>query len=238
MEFVCPTCRMRLDLTDIPPGAQFMCPGCSSKFFLPPQMGQAALTPSLGASAPTPPLSPPLPPLGAPDYAAPRRTSGMAIASMVLSIVGLLIYFLFPLLLVGVIFGFVSLSSIKRTPERLAGRGMALAGVIVGFVGITFWVGVAVFIAALGSASARPEAHNAAARMASANARIAEEVNFQNTRGDHGGRFADQLSDLLKWDRSLTNDQAVTFTFGACNHSGYTFTTTHANGDTSFLITN
>ena len=52
------------------------------------------------------------------------RTNVLAIVSLVVSIIGFTI--------IGIILGFVALSQIKKTGE--SGRGLAIAGVIVGFV--------------------------------------------------------------------------------------------------------
>jgi hypothetical protein len=60
----------------------------------------------------------------------PQTTNGLAIASMVLGILWL--YFIGSIL--AVIFGHVSLSQIKRTGQR--GRGMAIAGLVLGYIGI------------------------------------------------------------------------------------------------------
>jgi hypothetical protein len=63
----------------------------------------------------------------------------MAIASLVCSLFGWICLFIGALL--GVIFGFIALSQIKRTGQR--GRGMAIAGIVIGTVlivlGITLW---------------------------------------------------------------------------------------------------
>jgi len=56
----------------------------------------------------------------------PVSTSGWAIASLICSIVGV------PLL--GVIFGFIALNEISNSAGRIAGEGMAKAGIIIGFV--------------------------------------------------------------------------------------------------------
>jgi hypothetical protein len=56
----------------------------------------------------------------------PVSTSGWAIASLICSIVGI------PLL--GVIFGFIALNEISNSAGRIAGEGMAKAGIIIGFV--------------------------------------------------------------------------------------------------------
>jgi hypothetical protein len=77
----------------------------------------------------------------APVYGAPSggygavKTNTLAIVSLVSSLVGLLII---PLLgsIAGVVTGHMSLGQIKRTGEQ--GRGLALAGTIMGYVGLAF----------------------------------------------------------------------------------------------------
>jgi len=61
----------------------------------------------------------------------PQKTNGMAIGALVSS---------FFVSVLGIILGFVALSQIKKTGEN--GRGLALAGIIIGFVA----VGVTVLI--------------------------------------------------------------------------------------------
>jgi ABC-type microcin C transport system permease subunit YejE len=65
------------------------------------------------------------------QYVQVGRTSGLAIASMVLGIVW--IYWIGSIL--AVIFGHISLSQIRKD-ETLRGRGMAIAGLALGYVGI------------------------------------------------------------------------------------------------------
>ncbi len=63
------------------------------------------------------------------------KTSGMAIASLVCSLVGLLCcYFVLPVL--GIIFGFVAMNEINKSDGMIQGNGMAIAGLIIGFLGI------------------------------------------------------------------------------------------------------
>lgn len=74
-----------------------------------------------------------------PAYAyAPAKTNGLAIASMVLGILGILLFWFFGLgVLLGilaVVFGFIARGQIAR--EGHGGRGMALAGIITGFVAV------------------------------------------------------------------------------------------------------
>ena len=71
-------------------------------------------------------------------------TSGMAIASLVCSLAGILICGI-PAVL-GVIFGFVGLSQTKDGARR--GRGMAIAGLVVGIIVVLLWGALWVAVAA------------------------------------------------------------------------------------------
>jgi hypothetical protein len=80
-------------------------------------------------------------------YAAPRR-NGLGIAAMVLGIVAVVIPCFWVLQVPGVlavIFGAISLSQFKRSPERYTGRGMAIAGLVLGLVSIVILVLVLTF---------------------------------------------------------------------------------------------
>jgi VIT1/CCC1 family predicted Fe2+/Mn2+ transporter len=59
-------------------------------------------------------------------------TNGKAIASLVLSLLGLS--------LLGVIFGHIARSEIRRSNGSQSGDGLALAGLIIGWVGTSFWL--------------------------------------------------------------------------------------------------
>ena len=67
-------------------------------------------------------------------YAQPRTTNGLAIASMVLGILWL--YWIGSIL--ALVFGYVARDQIKRSGQ--AGDGMAIAGIVLGWVGIGFLV--------------------------------------------------------------------------------------------------
>ncbi len=104
----------------------------------PPVYGQPApgQPPAYGQSVPgQPPYSQPTTygqPYGSYQAAAPK-TAGMAIASLVTSLVGL---FCGITSFVGIILGFVSLSQIKKTGQK--GQGMAIAGIVIGVFGAIF----------------------------------------------------------------------------------------------------
>ena len=72
--------------------------------------------------------------------------SGVAIASMVCGIVSFcLCYFAVILSIPAVICGHLALSQIKNSPMPMAGRGMAIAGLVLGYIGITITLGVILF---------------------------------------------------------------------------------------------
>ena len=59
-------------------------------------------------------------------------TSGMAIGSLICG----LLFFIFPISIVAVILGHLSLSEIKKSAGRIQGHGLAVAGLVLGYVGI------------------------------------------------------------------------------------------------------
>lgn len=82
-------------------------------------------------------------PYGQPaGYYQPPGTNGMAIGSLVSSLVGFVLGWAFsPLflgMLVGIVLGHISLSQIKKTGEQ--GRGLAIGGLICGYVGTGIFV--------------------------------------------------------------------------------------------------
>ncbi|MGH9017982.1 MAG: DUF4190 domain-containing protein [Acidimicrobiales bacterium] len=62
----------------------------------------------------------------------PSPTNGFAVASLVCSIAGIIPFFFGVTCLLGIAFGFVGMSQVKHSHGAQRGRGMAMAGVIVG----------------------------------------------------------------------------------------------------------
>jgi uncharacterized protein DUF4190 len=96
--------------------------------------------------APPPPAPPPPAPGGYPGpdgtYSAPQqRTNGFAIASLVFGIIGGV--------LLALVFGYIALSQIRQSDGRQGGRGLALTGVVLGWV----WLGIVIIIVASNSGS-------------------------------------------------------------------------------------
>jgi|WetSurMetagenome_2_1015567.scaffolds.fasta_scaffold605978_2 uncharacterized membrane protein YvbJ len=64
------------------------------------------------------------------------RKSKLAVASLVLSIVGILIN---PCIVLAIIFGGIAISKTGKDPS-LSGRGMAIAGIVIGIIGAILWL--------------------------------------------------------------------------------------------------
>ena len=62
------------------------------------------------------------------------KTSGKSIASLIFGC----FFFLFPSSVVAIVLGHLSLSEIGKSAGRIKGRGMAIAGLILGYLGISF----------------------------------------------------------------------------------------------------
>jgi type IV pilus assembly protein PilA len=112
----CPRCAASLQ------DSVAFCPSCGS---------------SVGAYAAAPPLSPPSNPLNhgaSTAYAVAPATSGKAIASLVCGVLAYIIPFFLAIL--AIVFGHIALSDIKRSAGRLKGQGLAIAGLVLGYLGI------------------------------------------------------------------------------------------------------
>lgn len=94
---------------------------------------------------PPPPPYVPYPQYGYAPYAfpPPQPTNGLAIAAMIVGIVGVCS----PIAILGLVFGMIAKRQIEERGE--AGGGMATAGIVLGWIGvasIVFWVGYAVIM--------------------------------------------------------------------------------------------
>lgn len=153
--------------TNVPPVPPvYPAPGAAAPVTPPPAASPYGAAPAYGAPTPPPAAAPygsaptgpygaapgspaAAPAYGAPNYAAApaygygayapaQKTNGLSIASLIASILGIIGVLPFVGSLAGAIMGHISLGQIKRTGE--GGRGMALAGVIVGWAGVALWV--------------------------------------------------------------------------------------------------
>jgi Domain of unknown function (DUF4190) len=105
------------------------------------------------SSGPTPPPAPPpssQQPAGY-SYQTGPKTNGLAIAALVLGIAGLVFYICGVASILALVFGYMAKGQIDRAPEAQGGRGMAIAGIIMGWIGIAlvviFWAVIIILAA-------------------------------------------------------------------------------------------
>ena len=82
------------------------------------------------AGAAVPPVDPQV------AFGLPPETSGKAIFSLICGI----LFIILPVSIVAVIFGYIALSEIRKSPGRWKGRGLAITGIVLGYVGVAFIV--------------------------------------------------------------------------------------------------
>lgn len=75
-------------------------------------------------------------------FGLPPETSGKAIFSLICGI----LFIILPFSIVGVIFGYLALSEIRKNPGRLKGRGLAITGIAFSYIGVA----LTVFVIGLG----------------------------------------------------------------------------------------
>ena len=84
--------------------------------------------------------SPPPPPMAIPRTPAPNQQ--LAAASMIVGLAGILLSWCFGPVpgVVALVLGLVALSQIKKSPEKYGGRGMAIAGIVIGALTVAFYI--------------------------------------------------------------------------------------------------
>ena len=89
---------------------------------------------------PTPPGPPPVPSgwgtpgAGPPGYPGVVKTNGLAIAALVVGCLGFAFCFVPSIL--AIVFGYVSKSQIDQSQGTQTGRGLSIAGIVLGWVGV------------------------------------------------------------------------------------------------------
>ena len=137
-KFACPHCGQHLSADERLGGHQIRCPTCAKDFVVRYAGDGTAPIPLSPEPEPPPPL-----PVRAQSYgltsSSRLKRSGTAIASLTLSIVGLLQVFSPFTGIAAVICGHVAKSRIRAAAGQLQGRVQARWGLVLGYVGVCFW---------------------------------------------------------------------------------------------------
>jgi hypothetical protein len=129
-KFSCPHCGTHILCEAGYTGWQINCPACKQALVV-PAPGMAAPAAAPGAARPPAGQSSPAP--AAAVAGGGQQSSGLALAALLLSILGL----------PGIICGHIALGNIKQNP-RLSGKGAALAGLIIGYIVLAAGIAVGV----------------------------------------------------------------------------------------------
>lgn len=80
-----------------------------------------------------PPLPTPPPPAPLPPHVPATQTSGMAVASLVMGLAG---WTIIPFIgsVLAIVFGYAARKEIRQRPDELSGEGMAVAGLVLGWI--------------------------------------------------------------------------------------------------------
>jgi hypothetical protein len=127
------------------------------------------------------------------------KTDGKAIASLVFGCLA----FVFPAALLAIILGHLSLSDIGKSPDRMQGRGLAIAGLVLGYVrALAIPILFAMLMVALIPTGLRNHASQITAHQASAVSSIralnASEIGYARAHPEKG--FTCKLDDLVGSD--------------------------------------
>ena len=156
------------------------------------------------ASGAAPSVGPPAPFAGTPE------TSGKAIVSLVCGL-----FLFFPLSIVGIIFGHLSLSEIRKSAGRLKGEGIAIAGLVLGYLGIVALPFILIIAAiAIPNLLRARIAANESSAVASVRTLVTAEVTYANLHPSQG--YTCSLSDLVE-------AHLITGTLASGQKSGYAF---------------
>ncbi len=87
----------------------------------------------------------------------PTKTSGLAIASLVTGLIGVAP---FPIVApLAIIFGHMAMSRIKKSSGQVSGFGMALAGTILGYVGLVWCITAMIIISGATASTEESDRH-------------------------------------------------------------------------------
>lgn len=153
-----------------------------------------------GAAVPQVPLSPP-------------KTSGKSIASLIFGFFSLL----FPAAILAIVFGHLSLSEIGKSAGRIKGRGIAIAGLVLGYLGISFVPVLIIAAIAIPNLLRARIAANESSAVASVRTLNNAEDAYRNQHPDAG--YTCSLSDLRDFiDPRLVSgqDHGYDFEIGGC----------------------
>jgi hypothetical protein len=162
-----------------------------------------------------------------PPFCLPQ-SSGKALASLIFG----LFFFVFPAAVVAIVFGHLSLSEIRKSAGRMTGRGMAMAGLILGYIGVAM-IPFILIVAAIAipnllrirsqSASTR-RAMNQAVAISSLRTIVSADVTYSSQFGNGFASSLDQLDGIGRGAPTCEHAMLIDHALASGLKNGYIFT--------------
>jgi type IV pilus assembly protein PilA len=153
--------------------------------------------------------------------AGPPQSSGKALASLIFG----LFFFVFPAAILAIIFGHLSLSEIRKSAGRLTGHGMAMTGLILGYIGIAIipFVLIVAAIAIPNLLRARMAANQASA-VGSLRTILSAELTYSSEYGNGFTTSLDQLDGAASGTGNCEHAMLIEHVLASGQKNGYVFT--------------
>ena len=180
---------------------------------------------TLGQTRPQP--SPTSPAAPQPPDAPPSETSGMAVGSLICGI----FFGFFPAAITAVVLGHISRSEIRRSAGRLKGDGMALAGLILGYVGISILPILIIAAIAIPNLLRSRMAANEASAVGSLRTLNTAAVTYSTQCDGFPPSLAAMGPPVIVAASGCTTADLIDSVLASGNKSGYTFTYTAGDAD-------
>ncbi len=152
-----------------------------------------------------------------PDALAPPETSGKAIASLVCGLLSLI----FPAAVAAIVLGHISRAEIRKSGGRLRGEGMALVGLIFGYLGISVVPILIIAAIAIPNLLRARIAANESSAVAAIHALNSAEVSYAYAYPKIG--YTCNLRDLAGAGGSSTGAGLIDNTLASGERNGYVF---------------
>lgn len=172
-----------------------------------------------------------------PGFAPPpsaQQTSGLAIASLICGF----LFIIFPAAVLAIVFGHIALSQIKKSAGQQGGRGIAIAGLVMGYLGVSIIPVLIIAAIAIPNLLRARIAANEASATASVRTIITAQVSYQSEYKN----FAPTLRSLggaapctpSPASACLIDEQLAEA--NSVPKNGYLFTVESSNGGTEFFV--
>jgi prepilin-type processing-associated H-X9-DG protein len=182
IQVTCPQCGASFSVPDAHAGEHGKCPQCGTLVHVGAGESEHGTWDQNVAHQPPTYRVPYQPP-----ESQPQLRSGLAIASLICGIIGMVICL--PLGVAGIIMGIIALTRINREPRVYAGQGMAIAGICTGAVGLLMLP--LIFLPALS------RARELSKRLVCASNLTGISTSCQIHANDHDGAYPPDLQALL-----------------------------------------